>query len=239
MGWINSQETTGLLSCMLEVLQTVENVDEVIRVVIIEDQRPVREGLAALINFTPGFACANAFRSMEDALAAPWPQLPNVALVDIGLPGMSGIDGLRVLRQKYPKVVLLMLTVFEEDQSIFAALCAGASGYLLKKTAPARLLEAIREAAAGGASMSPEIALRVIDFFRAIKPPAYASYELTPHELRLLKLLVEGYSYKTAAGALGVSTSTINFHIQNIYGKLQVHSKSEAVSKALRERLLS
>jgi DNA-binding NarL/FixJ family response regulator len=175
---------------------------------------------------------------MEDALARPWPDLPEVTLVDIGLPGMSGIDGLRLLRQRYPSVVLLMLTVFEDDDSIFAALCAGASGYLLKKTPPAKLLEGIAEAAAGGASMSPEIALRVIQLFRDLRPPTNAPQELTPHEQRLLKLLVEGHSYKTAAATLEVSVSTVNFHIQNIYGKLQVHSKSEAVAKALRHRLL-
>ena len=210
----------------------------IIRVVIIEDERRIREGLAALIADTPGYACPATYASMEDALTKPWTVLPEVALVDIGLPGMSGIEGLRLLRQRYPKVVLLMLTVFEDDDSIFAALCAGASGYLLKKTPPAKLLEGIAEAAGGGASMSPEVALRVIQLFRDLRPPANAPQDLTPHEQRLLKLLVEGHSYKTAAAALEVSVSTINFHIQNIYGKLQVHSKSEAVAKALRHRLL-
>lgn len=210
----------------------------VIRVAIIEDQRQIREGLAALIAGTAGYSCASIFPSMEEALASPWRESPDVALVDIRLPGMSGIEGLRILREKYPKVVLLMLTVFEDDDSIFAALCAGASGYLLKKTPPAKLLEGIREAVAGGAAMSPEIAMRVIQLFRDLRPPANAPHELTPHEVRLLKLLVEGHSYKSAAAALGVAVSTINFHIQNIYSKLQVHSKSEAVAKALKQRLL-
>ncbi len=211
---------------------------EAIRVVIIEDERRIREGLAALISGTPGYLCTAGFRSMEEALANKWPVLPEVALVDIGLPGMSGIDGVRLLRERYPDVVLLILTVFEDDDSIFAALCAGASGYLLKKTTPAKLLEAITEAAAGGASMSPEIALRVIQLFRNLRPPVHAVDDLTPPEVRLLKLLVEGHSYKTAAASLGVSTSTISFHIQNIYSKLQVHSKTEAVAKVLRQRLL-
>lgn len=209
-----------------------------IHVTIIEDERRIREGLAVLIGGTEGYACAGAYRSMEDALAQAWSNPPDVALVDIRLPGISGIEGLRVLRERYPRVVLLMLTVFEDDESIFAALCAGARGYLLKKTPPARLLECIRDAAAGGASMSPEIALRVIQLFRDLRPPANAPHDLTPHEVRLLRLLVEGHSYKSAAAALGVAVSTINFHIQNIYGKLQVHSKSEAVAKALRQRLL-
>jgi DNA-binding NarL/FixJ family response regulator len=158
--------------------------------------------------------------------------------VDIGLPGMSGIDGLSRLREKYPGVALLMLTVYEDDERIFEALCAGASGYLLKKTPPNKLLECLGEVLRGGAPMSPEVARRVLRLFREIRPPERVEYDLTPHELRLLKLLVEGHNYQSAAGELGVSFSTINFHMQNIYGKLQVHSKSEAVAKALRQRLV-
>jgi len=133
---------------------------------------------------------------------------------------------------------LLMLTVYDDDDRIFDALCAGACGYLLKKTAPARLLESLKEAANGGAPMSPEVAHRVVMLFREFRPPDRADYALTPHELRLLKLLVEGHNYKTAAAQLGVSFNTICFHIKSIYEKLQVHSKSEAVSKALRNRLI-
>jgi DNA-binding NarL/FixJ family response regulator len=158
--------------------------------------------------------------------------------VDIGLPGMSGIDGLSRLREKYPGVALLMLTVYEDDERIFEALCAGASGYLLKKTPPNKLLECLGEVLQGGAPMSPEVARRVLRLFREIRPPERVEYDLTPHELRLLRLLVEGHNYQSAAGELGVSFSTINFHMQNIYGKLQVHSKSEAVAKALRQRLV-
>jgi DNA-binding NarL/FixJ family response regulator len=135
-------------------------------------------------------------------------------------------------------VALLMLTVYEDDERIFEALCAGASGYLLKKTPPNKLLECLGEVLRGGAPMSPEVARRVLRLFREIRPPERVEYDLTPHELRLLKLLVEGHNYQSAAGELGVSFSTINFHMQNIYGKLQVHSKSEAVAKALRQRLV-
>ena len=175
---------------------------------------------------------------MEEALARPWSEIPSVALVDIGLPGMSGIQGLPILRQKYPDVALLMLTIYDDDERIFDALCAGACGYLLKKTPPEKLLESLAEVLAGGAPMSPEIARRVLRLFREIRPPAAADARLTPHELRLLKLLVEGHNYQSAAAELSVSFSTINFHMQNIYGKLQVHSKSEAVAKALRQRLV-
>ena len=205
---------------------------------IIEDDRRIRVGLATLINGTAGYRCGLSFRSMEDALARPWSEAPDVALVDLGLPGMSGIDGLKLLREKYPRMALLMLSVYEDDERIFEALCAGASGYLLKKTPPNKLLEYLAEVLRGGAPMSPEVARRVVRLFREIRPPERVEYDLTPHELRLLRLLVEGHNYQSAAAELGVSFSTINFHMQNIYGKLQVHSKSEAVAKALRQRLV-
>jgi len=210
----------------------------VIKVAIIEDDRRIRTGLSTLINGTPGHRCSLTFRSMEEALEHPWGEVPDVALVDIGLPGMSGISGLSRLREKYPATALLMLTVYEDDERIFDALCAGASGYLLKKTPPTKLLESLAEVLQGGAPMSPEVARRVLRLFREIRPPEKVSYNLTPHELRLLKLLVEGHNYQSAAAELGVTFSTINFHMQNIYGKLQVHSKSEAVAKALRHRLV-
>jgi len=208
-----------------------------IRVAIIEDDRRIRDGLATLINATEGYRCGLSFRSMEDALARPWSEAPDVALVDIGLPGMSGIAGLKRLRERYPKVALLMLSVYEDDERIFQALCAGASGYLLKKTPPEKLLECLGEVLRGGAPMSPEVARRVVSLFREIRPPEKVDYDLTPHELRLLRLLVEGHNYQSAAAEMGVGFSTINFHMQNIYGKLQVHSKSEAVAKALKQRL--
>ncbi|HXM51617.1 MAG TPA: response regulator transcription factor [Pyrinomonadaceae bacterium] len=210
----------------------------VIKVAIVEDQRDIREGLASLIKFTDGYHCTGSFRSMEEALDKIRFELPNIMLVDIGLPGMSGLEGIRRLKESWPEILLLMLTVYEDDEMIFDALCAGACGYLLKKTPPARLIECLNEAMGGGAPMSPEVARRVIKLFRQISPPDKADYQLTPHELRLLKLLVEGHNYKTAATAQGVKVTTIAFHMRNIYEKLQVHSKSEAVSKALRNRLV-
>jgi DNA-binding NarL/FixJ family response regulator len=205
---------------------------------MIEDDRLIRDGLCALINGSGSYRCTAAFRSMEDALASPWAPVPAVALVDIGLPGMSGIQGLSVLRERYPSMALLVLTVYEDDDRIFDALCAGACGYLLKKTPPDKLLAGLAEVLEGGAPMSPEIARRVLAEFREIRKPAPVAMGLTPHERRLLKLLVEGHNYQSAAAELGVSFSTINFHMQNIYTKLQVHSKSEAVAKALRQRLV-
>jgi DNA-binding NarL/FixJ family response regulator len=211
----------------------------VIKVAIIEDRREIREGLAMLISGTDGYRCTGSFRSMEEALAKISFDLPDIVLCDIGLPGMSGIEGMRILKERYPHMLLLMLTVYDDDERIFDALCAGACGYLLKKTPPVRLLESLREAFEGGSPMSPEVARRVIALFRDIRPPERADYALTPHETRLLKLLVEGHNYKTAALELNVSVNTVSFHMRRIYEKLQVHSKSEAVAKALRDRLVN
>lgn len=210
----------------------------VIRTAIVEDQREIREGLAVLINGTPGYRCTGSYGSMEEALEKIRRELPEVVLCDIGLPGMDGIEGIRLLKERHPSLQLIMLTVYDDDERIFDALCAGASGYLLKRTPPARLLEALREAAGGGAPMSPEVAARVIRLFRDIRPPERPDCDLTPHETRLLKLLVEGHNYTTAAAALGVSYNTVKFHMRHVYEKLQVHSKSEAVSRALRDRLV-
>jgi DNA-binding NarL/FixJ family response regulator len=209
-----------------------------IKVAIIEDQQVLREGLAFLINSTEGFRCTGSFGSVEHALKRIADDLPQVALVDIGLPGVTGIEGIRVLKNRWPNLLLITLTVYEDDQKIFDALCAGASGYLLKRTPPARLVESLREVVNGGAPMSPEVAARVISLFKNARPPARADHNLTPHELRLLKMLVEGHSYKTAAAELGSSINTIGTHMQSIYRKLQVHSKSEAVVKALRSGLV-
>ncbi len=207
-------------------------------VAIVEDRREIRENLRVLIDGTEGFRCVGAFASMEEGLGGLDRNLPQVLLLDIELPGMSGIEGMRILRQRHPALNILILTVYEDDDRVMDALCAGACGYLLKRTSPARLIESIREAATGGAPMSPEIARRVIALFQTMRPPSGAGYDLTPHEIRILRLLVEGHNYKTAAVELGVSVNTIATHIKRIYEKLEVHSKSEAVSKALRSHLI-
>jgi DNA-binding NarL/FixJ family response regulator len=209
-----------------------------LKVAIIEDRREIREGLAALIGGTPGYVCSGAFRSVEEALGPVQRDPPDVALVDVGLPGMSGIEGIPLLKQRCPGLAVLMLTVYADDERIIQAVCAGACGYLLKKTAPARLLECVREVAEGGAPMSPEVARRVVDLFRDHPPAERADFALTPHETRLLKLLVEGHTYKTAAAEIGVTVNTISFHMRHIYQKLEVHSKSEAVAKALRQGVI-
>jgi DNA-binding NarL/FixJ family response regulator len=209
-----------------------------IAVAIIEDLHDLREGLVALVGGTPGFRCVAAYRTMEDALANIGASLPDVVLSDIGLPGMSGVEGIRILRERYPDLPILALTVYDEDDAVFEALCSGAAGYLLKTTPPARLLEAIREVVEGGAPMSPDVARRVVRLFREFRPPEHADYRLTPQETELLKLIVDGHFYKTAADKMGITPRTVAFHLRNVYEKLSVHSKTEAVAKALRERLI-
>ena len=205
---------------------------------IVEDDRRTRDGLRALIGASPGFQCVGTWTSVEEALGAIAPAAPQVTLLDLGLPGMSGIDGIGPLHERCPQAAIVVLTIYEDNERVFDALCAGACGYLLKNTPPVKLLEALRDAVNGGAPMSTEIARRVIELFRRFRPPERSPHSLTPHEMRLLRMLVEGYSYKSAAAKLGVTVNTVSFHIQNIYGKLQVHSKSEAVARALRDHLL-
>jgi DNA-binding NarL/FixJ family response regulator len=206
-----------------------------VRVVVVEDQPRIRDGLRFLIDGTQDHHCVGAFGSVEEALAG-FPAA-DVVLMDIGLPGLTGIEGIRRLKERQPGLLAIALTVYDDDDRIFEALCAGASGYLLKKTPPDRLLAGLRDVTTGGAVMSPEVAARVITLFKEHQPPERADYHLTPHELRLLKLLGDGHSYKTAAAELGSSINTVGFHMRSIYTKLQVHSKSEAVAKALRTGL--
>lgn len=213
-----------------------------IRVAIVEDDRSLREGLGLLINATPGYNCQHSYGSVEDALRdinkPDGHTLPDILLLDIHLPGMLGSDGVKLFREKFPSMQVLMLTVYAEQDKIFESICNGACGYLLKKTPPAKLLEAIREAHEGGAPMSPEIARQVVSLFAQFRPAERAESSLTPHETRVLKLLVEGHTLQAAADVLGVTRSTVAFHVRHVYGKLQVHSRSEAVAKALRDGLV-
>jgi DNA-binding NarL/FixJ family response regulator len=226
-------------SALMQNIPNNQTQPAVIKIAIIEDLRDVREGLAMLISGTNGFECVGRFRSVEEAAAKLSDfNKPQIILTDIGLPGMDGIEGIRVLREKFADISFLALTVYDDDERIFSALCAGACGYLLKNTQPARLIESLREIAAGGAPMSPEVAIKVVTLFRDFAPPSYADYHLTPQEKELLKMIIEGHSYKTAAAALGISYHTVSFNLRNVYQKLQVHSKSEAVTKALREKLV-
>ena len=211
---------------------------EPIKVAIIEDNREYRDSLFQLIQGTPGYDCVGAWPTVEWAIEAMERNLPDVVLVDIGLPGVSGIEGARMIRQRYPNIEILMLTVYENDRAVFSALCAGASGYLLKDTPPARILESIAEIHQGGAPMTPRIARKVLKLFKQFPPPPTADYALSPREKEVLRYLVDGYSYKQIASEINITIETVRSHIKNIYTKLQVHSKSQAVAKAIREHLV-
>jgi DNA-binding NarL/FixJ family response regulator len=209
-----------------------------IRVGIVEDDTSIRESVASLISSVPGYSCADVYDSVESALTSMREPVPDVLLMDINLGGMSGIEGVRRLKGLFPAMQVLMLTVFEENDKIFQSLCAGASGYLLKRTAPEKIIEAIAEVHHGGAPMTASVARKVLTLFSTVAPPAEPGTSLTPREQEILQLLVTGASYKKIARDLFISFDTVNSHIKNIYGKLQVHSKTEAVAKALRQRLV-
>ena len=195
--------------------------DEPIRVAIVEDDRPTREGLAMLINGTPGYRCVATYCSAEDALQLAARDAPDVLLLDINLPGLKHLR---------PAMEILMMTIHAEEDKVFESICNGACGYLLKETPPARLLEAISEAHKGGSPMTPEIARKVVTLFQKTGPVEKLDSGLTPQELRLLKLLSEGHSYRSAADRLNISPNTVRDYIRTIYEKLHVHSKSEAVT---------
>lgn len=209
-----------------------------IRVALVEDDRRLREGMSVLVEMSPGFRLLGAFGSIEEALASRLDPTPEVLLLDIHLPGLQGSEGVVPLSAKWPGAVAIMLTVFEEEDHIFTSLCNGAVGYLLKRTPPARILEAVREAHGGGSPMSPEIARKVIHLFRKTPAPVRLDVTLSPQETRLLALIAEGASYQAAGDKLFVSINTVRKHIRSIYEKLQVHTKSEAVNKAMRAGMI-
>jgi DNA-binding NarL/FixJ family response regulator len=211
-----------------------------IKVAITEDNNTIREGLAALINGTQGYSCVGSFPDCESFLS----KLPildvDVVLMDIGLPGISGIEGIARAKRIKPELNILMLTVYEDSQSVFKALCAGACGYLVKKTPPSRLLEAIKDANEGGAPMSSLIARQVITVFQQTqgKISEESEAELSSREKEVLTSLSDGNNYQEIADRLFISVDTVRHHIKNIYKKLHVHSQSEAVAKAIRKGLI-
>lgn len=210
-----------------------------IKVIITEDNDTIREGLALLIDATEGMECIARFANCEDMLAALPEIQPDVFLQDIGLPGMSGIEGVKSIIRRTPEATILMLTVFEDEENIFEALKAGAAGYLLKKTPPAQLIEAIKDAYHGGSPMSSGIARKVVTFFKnAPSSKSKESYGLSDREKDILISLADGNSYKIIADKLFISIDTVRSHIRNIYKKLHVHNQSEAVAKAFRDGII-
>ena len=207
-----------------------------IRVVIIEDNEDFREGLYHMLQSTEGFCCVGKYESLEESLHKLTEA--DVVLLDIGLPGKSGIEGICDIRKKLPAAQIVMLTGRDDDDLIFRSILAGANGYLLKKTPPARLLHSIEDAAAGGMPMTPIIAHRAIEMFKKYVPSQEEQISLTPREEEILALLVEGMNYNIIAEKLYISLDTVRNHIRHIYEKLHVHSKSQAVVKAIRNGLI-
>lgn len=211
-----------------------------IRVAIVEDNNIIREGLAALINGTEGYKCVGTYSTCEKFLVEIKEVAMDVILMDIGLPGISGIEGLKRAMIINPELNILMLTIYEESDVVFEALCAGACGYLVKKTPPSRLLDAIKDIYDGGSPMSSRIARQVIDEFKKEKtlPIDNNKYILSAREKEVITLLADGKNYQEIGDKLFISVDTVRHHIRNIYKKLHVHTQSEAVAKAIRKKII-
>jgi DNA-binding NarL/FixJ family response regulator len=207
----------------------------ILNIAIVEDDAGIRADLEAMLANNPGLRCVGTCASAENALVNIPFWRPDVVLMDINLPGMSGIDCVARLKTKMPKLLVLMLTVYVDAENIFRALKAGANGYLVKRLASAKLLEAIQEVSAGGAPMSCQIARKVVQYFHQAGPSEDVSENLTPRELEILQLLVAGCFFKEIADQLNISGETVRTHINHIYRKLHVRSRTEAVVKYLRK----
>lgn len=208
-----------------------------IRIVIFEDNTDFIDSLTELIDNTDGMMLAVAYNNCKNAAKHVAYHKPDVVLMDIDMPVENGLQGLRSLRAAGNDVIVLMLTVFDDNERVFQSICFGASGYILKRTAPEKIIEAIREAHTGGAPMTPSVAKQVLKLFSQPFQQSAELQTLTPREHDVLSLLVRGYSYKMAAGELNVSIETLRYHVKNIYTKLHVNSKSEAVAKAIQHKL--
>lgn len=211
---------------------------ELIKIIIIEDNRYMREGWTTILDFESDFVVLGSFESCEDAFETDQMGRADVVLMDIELPGMSGIEGVKHLQNEHPDLSIIMATVFDDDQNVFDALCAGAVGYLMKKVSPEELKQAIRDANDGGSPMTPNIARKVIESFH--NPPSKdQGKELNERELEILQQLAKGKSYAAIGKTVFLSVDGVRYHIRNIYRKLQVSSRSEAVSKGFSKRLIN
>lgn len=210
-----------------------------INVIVFDDSVQRRESLQLLLNTSEGFACKGLYENGSDAAAYVMATNPDVILMDIDMPVVTGIEAVKEIRKEFSDVAILMQTVFDEDEKVFDSIMAGANGYLLKQTRSAELLQAIKDAHEGNSPMTPSIAKKVLAHFRNLSAkPQPDNYGLTQREKEILQQLVEGKSYKMVADFLKISTYTVNDHIKNIYRKLQVHNAAEAVKKALKERIV-
>lgn len=220
---------------MSELPEKYGSAREPVKVVVIEDETWMRENLAHEINRGAGLRCINTYRTAEDALAGICADVPDVVLMDINLPGMDGVECIRRLRILLPDVRCLMLTVYEESDKIFNSLLAGASGYLLKRTGTAELMEAIQQVADGGSPMSSSIARKVVAYFNEMGEKKSDTSALSPREQQVLELLAKGAAYKTIADRLSLSLETIRMNVKHIYAKLHVHSRGEAAAKFMQQ----
>jgi DNA-binding NarL/FixJ family response regulator len=209
-----------------------------IKVIIFDDNKRIRESLEILFSHTKGFACSGTFPDCNTLLQNIDAAKPDVVLMDIDMPGMNGIDAVKKIRSKHAELEILMLTVFDDDQKIFDAIVAGANGYILKNRSLNRLMDAVKEVHEGGAPMTPSIAKKVLKLFQqANKPETSEEFNLSVREKEVLALLVKGASYKMIADQLKIGYDTVHSHIKNIYKKLRVNSMSEAVAKAIKNKL--
>ena len=207
-----------------------------IRIIIFEDNDRLRESLAYLLKTSGEFEVAGDYNNCKEAASITRVYKPDVVLMDIDMPGESGIKGVSLIKEARPQTAVIMYTVFEDDEKLFQCLCAGANGYLLKKTPPDKLFDAIREVTNGGAPMSPSIAKKVLNSFQTSK--SNNKYELTVREIEVLQLLTKGYSAKVIAAELDIAFETVRSHLKNIYQKLHVNCGKEAIAKVLREHIL-
>jgi len=207
-------------------------------ILVYEDNNDFREALVQLINSTGNYECAGAYRHCNNIVLELSASKPRVILMDIDLPEMNGIEGVRLARAADSEIKIIMLTVFDDNKSVINAICAGASGYLLKKNCFNRLFESIEEVLQGGAPMSAGIARMVLEFVATSSPVSSENYNLTTRETTVLTHLVKGFSYKMIASSMDISIETVKTHIRNIYEKLQVHNQSEAVAKAIKNRII-
>ena len=207
-----------------------------IKIAVVEDNPALRASLVSLFDKTEGMRCVASLNNLLNVISEVGSAMPDIILMDIGLPNISGIEGVRTVKTHFPAIQILMFTVFDDDEKIFDAIRAGASGYLLKKTPPDEIVQAVRELSLGGAPMTSSIARRVIQSFQAAPATLVEDYRLTVRENEILYSLVDGLSYKKIAGKYCVSISTIRTHICNIYNKLHVNSKAQAVARVLGPR---